>query len=175
MEIYGNLLNTFSDYLIYDERKERVLHTRYLNRAQFYEMWRFHFNRLRPEFSAIQNQELAMAQRLTRGVMGYLRHYNGREVQRCYRLDPEDFPSETCQKILHNHLNYMSPSPASPLFPKMTSWKDASLSWNYVTSVTQKVEKYGLQYPLMSRPLSQEQKANLEEQLYQHFKELLSS
>ena len=35
MQDYGNLANTFSDYLIYNGRKGRVLHACYLNKSNF--------------------------------------------------------------------------------------------------------------------------------------------
>jgi len=175
MQEYGTLLNSFNDFLIYDERKGRVLHSRHLNKAQFYEMWRFHFNRLRPEFSKEQNQEFALAQRLTRGIFGYLRFHSGRELAKCWRLTQNDYPTDHCQEILINHLNYTAPTPGQPLFTKVTNWEDASKSYNYVQQVAAKIEAFGLNYPNMSRPMNQEQQTQLEEQLYQYFSSLLSN
>lgn len=174
MQEYGNLMNTFSDYLIYDERKGRILHTRFLNKAQFYEMWRFHFNRLRPDFSEAENNNFIFAQRLTRGILGILRNENYKELSRAFLIDNLAFPGDKGQEILLNHLNYLCPSPACTLFAKTLSWVDASKNLSYVTKVVAKVEQYGLHYPNLSCELTQEQKGQLEEQLYQYFKEALS-
>ena len=175
MEEYGNLLNSFSDYLIYDERKGRVLHTRHLNKAQFYEVWRFHFNRLRPEFSPKENLDLRSSLKTSRAILGFMRHQNGREAGRAFRLDVEAYPSPAVQKIMHQQLDYMAPTPAMIVAPRMQSWRDATKSINYVTEVAQKIEKYGLQFPYLSAEMTQEQKAVLEEQLYNHFKDLLTN
>lgn len=173
MQDYGNVQNTFSDYLLYDERKGRVLHSRYLNKAQFYEMWRFHFNKLRPEFSDADKLGLVLTQRLTRGLMGYLRFANGRELSRCMRIDPNDYPNENCREILENQLNFMAPSVGQPVLNKMGSWRDASKSLNYIQAVAAKIHAYGLDYPGMAKPLTDEQKVQLEEQLYGYFTERL--
>ena len=175
MENYGTVLNSFSDYLIYDERKGRVLHSRFLNKAQFYEMWRFHFNKIRPEYTHEQNAQMAAKQRLTRSLLGYMRFLNGREIERCYRIEHLEFPSDKCQEILLNQLNFLSPSPGAPLFAKVTSWRDAIKSELYINDVAAKIEGYGLTYPYLTPALNQEQKAHLEEQLYHHFKDLLTS
>ena len=167
-------MNTFSDYLIYDERKGRILHSRYLNKAQFYEMWRFHFNRLRPDFSNQENVEFVVAQRLARGVFAVLKNENYAQIRRAYLIEGPAFPSDQASDAIINHLNYLPPSLACQIAPKMTSWIDATKSYNYIKKVAAKIESFGLQYPAMSRELTQEQKVQLEDQLYHYFKKLLT-
>ena len=141
MQEYGNLMNTFSDYLIYDERKGRILHTRYLNNAQFYEMWRFHFNRLRPDFSAIENSEFVIAQRASRGLLGVLRNENYTELKRATFVDGLAYPGDRATEGLINHLNYLPPSPGMTLFARTTSWIDATKSYLYMKKVNAKIEQ----------------------------------
>lgn len=174
MEDYGTVLNTFSDFLIYDERKGRVLHSRYLNKAQFYEMWRFHFNKLRPDFSAPELESFHLSQRLTRGLFGYLRNANLEQLRMCARADPESFPDSKCSEILETQMNYTQPSPGMPVLVKLTDWKDATKSFNYISNVLRKIGHYGLDYPLLSKPLTEEQKRYKEEQLYEQFLKELS-
>ena len=174
MQEYGNLANTFSDYLIYDDRKGRVLHTRYLNKAQFYEMWRFHFNRLRPDFSESDSNSFVIAQRVTRGILAILRNANLAELKRAVYLDELAYPDDKTQDILLNHFNYLAPSPSATLFSKTLSWIDATKNLVYMQKVVAKVEQYGLHYPMLSKELTEEQKMQLEESIYLHFKSLLT-
>lgn len=174
MQEYGGLINTFSDYLMYDERKGRVLHTRYLNRAQFYEMWRFHFNCLRPDLSNDKYREFIVVQRVTRGLLAVLRNYSLSELKRHLFVNEQCYP-EGVNDILINHLNYLSPSPAGTLTPKTVSWIDATKNYVYLQKVCAKIQSFGLQYPMLSIELTQEQKAQMEEQLYQYFKKLLTT
>ena len=174
MQDYGTVLNTFSDFLIYDERKGRVLHSRYLSKAQFYEMWRFHFNKLRPDYSAQELQSFYLAQRLTRGIFGYLRHANLEQLRMCARADMESFPDLKCSEILATQMDYSLPSPGMPVLVKMTDWKDATKSSNYISNVLRKVSHFGLDYPLLTQPLTEEQKRYKEEQLYEMFLKELS-
>lgn len=175
MQDYGNLINTFQDYLIYDDRKQRVLHTRYLNKAQFYEMWRFHFSRLRPDLGEIQHQEMNLSQRINRGLFGYMRYMNGKEIAKCYRMQISDYPDERCTAILDNYLNFTNPTAGQPILIKMTSWDDACRNLIYIRKVLGKIQSFGLHYPIFTNHHTQEQKAQMEEQLYQNFKTLLTS
>ncbi|OMJ94511.1 hypothetical protein SteCoe_2285 [Stentor coeruleus] len=174
MQNYGNLVNTFSDYLMYDERKGRILHTRYLNKAQFYEMWRFHFNRLRPDLSDHRNKEFIVAQRITRGLLAVLRNYSLVELKRHLIVNEQCYP-EGVNDIIINHLNYLAPSQAGVLIPKTVSWIDATKNFVYLQKVCVKIQSFGLHYPSLSEELTQEQKAQMEEQLYQYFKKLLTT
>ncbi|CAG9318288.1 unnamed protein product [Blepharisma stoltei] len=175
MQDYGNLVNSFNDYLLYDERKGRILHTRYLNKAQFMEMWRFHFNRLRPDLSNSQHQQMLTSLKASRYIQGYLRSANIRELGRCYNMSIANFPDERAQEIYLNQLNYVSPAAGQPVGFKMTSWEDATRNAIYVKRVLGKIASFGLHYPYFALEYTQEQKAQLEEQTYQYFKTLLTS
>jgi hypothetical protein len=76
MRAQGANLASFSDYLLYDERKGRILHAKHLNRAQSYEMWRLPFNSLRPDlpFYNIRNED--EIQRMSKSIQTYLRQAN---------------------------------------------------------------------------------------------------
>jgi hypothetical protein len=174
MQEYGNLMNTFSDYLIYDERKGRVLHTRYLDKASFYEMWRFHFNLLRPDLSYNRNLEFNLSQKVARGLLGHLRNQSLIELRRVLLMDSASYPNDETSDILLNHMNYMSPSLAGTLYARSLSWIDASKNFNYCQEASYKAQKYGLQHCYLSVPLSEEETAKAEEELYQYFKQLLT-
>ena len=174
MQDYGNVLNTFSDFLIYDERKGRVLHSKYLNKAQFYEMWRFHFNKLRPDFTHEQMKDFNLAQRITRGVFGYLRNTNLEQLRICAYSDEESFPDMRCNEILQSQMNFTQPTPGMPVLVKLTNWKDASRTYNYMSNVLRKISLYGLDVPSLTGTLTAEQKKYKEEQLYEMFLKELS-
>ena len=174
MQDYGNVLNSFSDFLIYDERKGRVLHSKYLSKAQFYEMWRFHFNKLRPDFTRYEMELFNHTQRVVRGLFGYLRNANFEQLRLCAYSDLEAFPDMRCSEILEAHMNFVAPTPGMPVLYKITSWKDATRSTIYLSNVLRKIEKFGLDYPNLSATLTEEQKKNKEEQLYEMFLRELS-
>jgi hypothetical protein len=173
MQDYGNVLNTFSDYLIYDERKGRVLHTRYLNKGQFLEMWRFHFNRLRPDMSKTEERKFILAQKAVRGILAVLRNQSLNELKREVVIHPSGFIEKNFE-LLINHLNYLAPCTAGTFGPKMVDWVDATRNYNYMRDILNKTEGFGLMYPVFMPVLSDEQKVVYEEQLYRHFKKLLS-
>lgn len=173
MQEYGNLLNTFSDYLIYDERKGRVLHTKYLNKGQFLEMWRFHFNRLRPDMSRREQQEFIMLHKVARGIAAVLRNQSLTELRRELMFNPTCFLEKNADLII-NHYNYLAPGLAGCHVPKMTNWVDSTRNYNYVREVIYKCDCYGLMYPTFTHDLTDEQKVAYENQLYRHFKKLLS-
>ena len=173
MQEYGNVLNTFSDYLIYDDRKGRVLHSKYLNRGQFLEMWRFHFNRLRPDFSEYEHQKFLIAQRGVRGLVACLRNQSLMELKREITIHQVGFIDKNFDLVI-SHLKYLPPSMAGMVIPKTLSWIDATKNFNYYHAVLAKLEGYGLLYPAFHSNWTNEQKVVYEEQLYQHFKSLLT-
>ncbi len=173
MQEYGNVLNTFSDYLIYDERKGRVLHTRYLNKGQFLEMWRFHFNRLRPDMSKKEERGFLVAQKAVRGLLAVLRNQSLNELKREVVIHPSGFIEKNFE-LLINHLNYLPPSSGGTFLPKMVDWVDATRNYIYLQDVFNKTEGFGLLYPTFIRHYNDEQKVVYEEQLYRYFKKLLS-
>lgn len=173
MQEYGNLLNTFSDYLIYDERKGRVLHTRYLNKGQFLEMWRFHFSRLRPDMSKEEQTSFITLHKAARGIASILGNQSLTELRREVVINPSSFIEKNADLVL-NHLNYLAPGMAGCLVPKMTSWIDATKNYLWVREILYRSDCYGLMYPAFMHGLSDEQKVTIENQLYRHFKKLLS-
>jgi hypothetical protein len=173
MQEYGNVLNSFSDYLIYDDRKGRVLHTKYLNRGQFLEMWRFHFNRLRPDFSEMEYMNFLVAQRGVRGLVACLRNQSLNELKREITIHPSSFLEKNTDLVL-SHMNYLAPSMAAMVIPKTLSWVDTTKNFIYFQKVLAKLEGYGLLYPEFHYNWTNEQKVVYEEQLYQYFKSLLT-
>lgn len=165
----GQVMQTFSDYLIYDERKGRVLHSRFLNRGQFYDMWRLSFNALRPDLFYQLNHEQDEIQRMAVGIQGYLRNQNLNQLRQCYNYYLDEYPGDKCYPILKNHMNYMPPAAGNPLTRRVTDWRDAAKNHRYVRRVMHKVESYGLNYPSSTSQMTPDQLAEAEEQLYEYF------
>jgi hypothetical protein len=165
---FGSVLNTFSDFLIYDERKGRVLHSRHLNDAQHYEVWRFQFNRLRPDLPVSLEKSHTRGLLLARSVIGFLRE----EQLRLHRLHNNNLRHEFKHtrniEFYERTLDLISQSYGDCFHTGMYSWHDQLKTYDYIRKVVNKVQRYGF-YGASGSLASKEQKAEFEEKLYQIF------
>lgn len=168
MASHGSVLNTFSDFLIYDERKGRILHSRYLNTAQHYEVWRFQFNRLRPDLPDSMTACNTYLLKLARSIIGQLRteqftrHKSHAIMLRSEFADPRNI------ELYERTLDFMSPHFGGIVTTKVYGWQDQLKTADYAKQVIQKVHRYGM-FNASGSYATKEQKMQFEEKLYQFF------
>ncbi|KAL4466874.1 hypothetical protein ABPG74_010471 [Tetrahymena malaccensis] len=154
--------------LIIDDRRKIILNTRSLSDFQQKIYLRNFFTNYRPDLSSYDY--FAFKEKLRVGEL-FLNEYRKRinnEVRRATILTPTSSLRENMNhKIADQILDLSSPHIRGAHFQAVRSWTDASKIVNYVEEKQAKINKYGLQFPLLKSMMTEEQCASKEEEVYQ--------
>ncbi|KAL4510055.1 hypothetical protein ABPG72_010248 [Tetrahymena utriculariae] len=152
--------------LIIDDKRKIILNTRSLNDFQQKIYLRNFFTNYRPDLSSYDY--FAFKEKLRIGEL-YLNEYRKRinnEVRRASILTPTSSLRENLNhKIADQILDLSSPHIRGAHFQAVRSWTEASKIVNYVEEKQAKINKYGLQFPLLGN-MTEEQCATKEDEVY---------
>mmetsp|Transcript_42473 Transcript_42473/g.48805 ORF Transcript_42473/g.48805 Transcript_42473/m.48805 type:complete len:179 (+) Transcript_42473:41-577(+) len=134
--------NWIEDTLIFDEKRQKIVHSSSLTPAQNNEYKHGHYKSVRPDLTkwntAIFQQNVSLARSYI-GIMGW---NNIQEVDRCMNMFSGNHFTECMDLVIH-HKHFQYPF-HSTLNSRPYDWQDASKMALFLKSKVMRADKYGL-------------------------------